>query len=199
MSKKTLPSTASNPFKQADKAANPAGAKPKKMLRRSVSSSANSYTPSYRPATRSHTFLASKQPGATSAKEIMLHWCQVMTKGYPHVEVKNFGSSWADGMAFCALIHHFYPDAFDFSTLKPENRRANFELAFKTAEELGNVAPLLEMEDLLRTKVPDWKCIFTQIQLYYRRFQLEQGANANKPPVGLHPSAPPPNPEGSST
>lgn len=51
-----------------------------------------------------------------------------------HVEVKNFGSSWADGMAFCALIHHFYPDAFDFSTLKPENRRANFELAFKTAE-----------------------------------------------------------------
>ncbi|KAL5965745.1 Smoothelin-like protein 1 [Taenia solium] len=169
------------------------------MLRRNVSSLSTLHAPSYQTVARSRTFTTSKRPGAASAKEIMLHWCQVMTKGYPHVEVKNFGSSWADGMAFCALIHHFYPDAFDFSTLKPENRRANFELAFKTAEELGNVAPLLDVEDLLRTKVPDWKCIFTQIQLYYRRFQLEQGTKANKPPVGLHPSAPPPASEGSST
>ncbi|VUZ54506.1 unnamed protein product [Hymenolepis diminuta] len=169
MSKKTTPSMKSNPFKQADKAAHPGGVTP--------------------------NFAAGKRPGATganSAKEIMLHWCQAITRGYPHVDVKNFGSSWADGMAFCALIHHFYPDAFDFSTLKPENRRANFDLAFKTAEELGNVAPLLDTEDMLRMKVPDWKCIFTQIQLYYRRFQLEQGKNANKPPVGLIPSAPPP-------
>ncbi|KAL5109456.1 Smoothelin [Taenia crassiceps] len=146
------------------------------MLRRNVSSLSTLYAPSYQPVARSHTFAASKRPGAASAKEIMLHWCQVMTKGYPQVEVKNFGSSWADGMAFCALIHHFYPDAFDFSTLKPENRRANFELAFKTAEELGNVASLLDIEDLLRTK----------------------GTKANKPPVGLHPSAPPPTSEGSS-
>ena len=57
--------------------------------------------------------------------------------------------------------------------------------------ELGNVAPLLDTEDLLKMKVPDWKCIFTQIQLYYRRFQLEQGRGAAKPPVGLIPCAPP--------
>ena len=37
-------------------------------------------------------------------------------------------------MAFCALIHHFYPDAFDFDKLNPKNRRYNFDLAFKTAE-----------------------------------------------------------------
>uniref|UniRef100_A0A5K3FV07 Calponin-homology (CH) domain-containing protein n=1 Tax=Mesocestoides corti TaxID=53468 RepID=A0A5K3FV07_MESCO len=69
--------------------------------------------------TRNYSFLGAKRPGAgatASPKEIMLHWCQAMTKGYPNVDVKNFGSSWADGLAFCALIHHFYPDAFDFST-----------------------------------------------------------------------------------
>jgi hypothetical protein len=37
-------------------------------------------------------------------------------------------------MAFCALIHHFYPDSFDFKELDPKNRRRNFEIAFTTAE-----------------------------------------------------------------
>ena len=51
-----------------------------------------------------------------------------------NVKVENFSTSWNDGMAFCALIHHFYPDAFDFEKLNPKNRRYNFDLAFKTAE-----------------------------------------------------------------
>jgi hypothetical protein len=50
------------------------------------------------------------------------------------VRIENFSTSWNDGMAFCALIHHFYPDAFDFDQLEPSNKSYNFELAFKTAE-----------------------------------------------------------------
>lgn len=50
------------------------------------------------------------------------------------VMIENFSSSWCDGMAFCALIHHFFPDAFDFSSLNPKERKKNFTLAFKTAE-----------------------------------------------------------------
>jgi hypothetical protein len=51
-----------------------------------------------------------------------------------HVDITNFSTSWNDGMAFCALIHHFRPDAFDYSKLDPRNRRQNFELAFDVAE-----------------------------------------------------------------
>lgn len=51
-----------------------------------------------------------------------------------NVDIQNFSSSWSDGMAFCALVHNFFPDAFDYSTLSPSNRRQNFEVAFKTAE-----------------------------------------------------------------
>lgn len=51
-----------------------------------------------------------------------------------NVQIENFSSSWNDGMAFCALIHHFYPDAFDFNQLEPKNKKHNFTLAFKTAE-----------------------------------------------------------------
>lgn len=51
-----------------------------------------------------------------------------------NVKLENFSTSWADGLAFCALVHHFLPDAFDYSKLSPEKRRHNFTLAFKIAE-----------------------------------------------------------------
>ena len=66
-----------------------------------------------------------------SIGSIVLDWVQEMIKDYP-VEVTNFSSSWNNGMAFCALIHHFSPESFDFSELKPENKRHNFDLAFDT-------------------------------------------------------------------
>ncbi|RWS20307.1 smoothelin-like protein [Leptotrombidium deliense] len=71
---------------------------------------------------------------ATDIKEVLLRWCKSKTSENPNVAITNFSSSWADGLAFCALIHHFYPDAFDFKALDAKNRRKNFEHAFKTAE-----------------------------------------------------------------
>ena len=66
-----------------------------------------------------------------SISNIVIDWVQEMVKDYP-VEVTNFSTSWKDGMAFCALIHKFNPDEFDFNELSPENRRHNFDLAFNT-------------------------------------------------------------------
>ncbi len=37
-------------------------------------------------------------------------------------------------MAFCALVHHFVPETFDYNRLNPKNRKGNFDLAFKIAE-----------------------------------------------------------------
>lgn len=51
-----------------------------------------------------------------------------------HVDIQNFSSSWSNGMAFCALVHNFFPEAFDYSSLSPSNRRQNFEVAFSNAE-----------------------------------------------------------------
>lgn len=51
-----------------------------------------------------------------------------------HVDIQNFSSSWSNGMAFCALVHNFFPEAFDYSSLSPTNRRQNFEVAFSAAE-----------------------------------------------------------------
>ncbi|KAK7804162.1 hypothetical protein U0070_022470 [Myodes glareolus] len=71
---------------------------------------------------------------ASSIKQILLEWCRSKTVGYQHVDLQNFSSSWSDGMAFCALVHSFFPDAFDYNALSPTQRQKNFELAFTMAE-----------------------------------------------------------------
>ncbi|XP_007519631.1 smoothelin-like protein 1 isoform X2 [Erinaceus europaeus] len=101
-------------------------------------------------------------------KSMLLEWCRAMTRNYEHVDIQNFSSSWSSGMAFCALIHKFFPDAFDYVALDPKQRRHNFTLAFSTAEKLADCAQLLEVDDMVRLSVPDSKCVYTYIQELYR-------------------------------
>ena len=85
----------------------------------------------------------------SGAKEMILMWVQARIKDYPvrithtmmmtthlifQIPMTNFSTCWNDGLAFCALIHVFYPDNFDWFSLKKENRRHNFTLAFEKAE-----------------------------------------------------------------
>ncbi|KAI6068278.1 Smoothelin-like protein 1 isoform X1 [Aix galericulata] len=106
--------------------------------------------------------------GAGSVKAMLLEWCRARTRGYQHVDIQNFTGSWGSGLAFCALIHSFFPDAFDYGSLQPQDRRHNFTLAFATAEARADCAPLLDVEDMLRLAVPDAKCIYTYVQELYR-------------------------------
>ncbi|XP_040099638.1 smoothelin-like protein 2 isoform X2 [Oryx dammah] len=112
---------------------------------------------------------------ASSIKQILLEWCRSKTLGYQHVDLQNFSSSWSDGMAFCALVHSFFPDAFDYNALSPTQRRQNFELAFTMAENLANCERLIEVEDMMvMGRKPDPMCVFTYVQSLYnhlRRFE----------------------------
>lgn len=115
-------------------------------------------------------FRNTKAAGAAigGVKSMLLEWCRAMTRKYEHVDVQNFSSSWSSGMAFCALIHKFFPDAFDYAALDPAARRHNFTLAFSTAEKLADCAQLLDVDDMVRLAVPDSKCVYTYIQELYR-------------------------------
>ncbi|XP_029770351.1 smoothelin-like protein 1 isoform X2 [Suricata suricatta] len=115
-------------------------------------------------------FRNTKAAGAAigGVKNMLLEWCRAMTRNYEHVDIQNFSSSWSSGMAFCALIHKFFPDAFDYAALEPTQRRHNFTLAFSTAEKLADCAQLLEVDDMVRLAVPDSKCVYTYIQELYR-------------------------------
>ncbi|XP_062268218.1 smoothelin [Platichthys flesus] len=111
---------------------------------------------------------AAAVPNAKNVKQMLLDWCRAKTEPYEGVKIQNFSSSWKDGIAFCALVHRFFPDAFEYSILNPNKPRENFQLAFDTAERLAGCPPLLDPDDLVRMKEPDWKCVYTYIQEFYR-------------------------------
>ncbi|CAG5923362.1 unnamed protein product [Menidia menidia] len=107
-------------------------------------------------------------PNANSIKQMLLDWCRAKTRMYEHVDIQNFSSSWSNGMAFCALVHSFFPDAFDYDSLSPSNRRHNFEVAFSAAEKLVDCPQLLDVDDMVKMREPDWKCVYTYLQEFYR-------------------------------
>ncbi|XP_040859708.1 smoothelin isoform X2 [Ochotona curzoniae] len=114
-------------------------------------------------------------PNANSIKQMLLDWCRAKTRGYEHVDIQNFSSSWSDGMAFCALVHNFFPEAFDYAQLSPQNRRQNFEVAFSSAEMLVDCVPLVEVEDMMiMGKKPDPKCVFTYVQSLYNHLRRHE-------------------------
>ncbi|KAM9338424.1 smoothelin [Symphorus nematophorus] len=113
-------------------------------------------------------------PNAKNVKQMLLDWCRAKTEPYEGVDIQNFSSSWKDGIAFCALVHRFFPDAFEYSILNPNKPRDNFQLAFSTAERLAGCPALLDPDDLVRMKEPDWKCVYTYIQEFYRSL-VEKG------------------------
>jgi len=122
--------------------------------------------------------LGIKRPSASSGgikmmspqMEAILIWCQCRTRNYD-IKIENFTSSWANGVAFCALIHYFFPQAFDFAKINGANRRQNYELAFKTGERYAGIPDFLtadDMEAMVTDNRLDPKMIFSYVQEVYR-------------------------------
>merc|ERR1711953_55874 len=109
--------------------------------------------------------------GMSPQMEAILIWCQCRTREYERVKITNFTNSWSDGLAFCALIHHFFPQAFDFEKLSKDNRKQNFELAFQTGERLAGIPDFLTADDMMgmvEDNRIDPKMVFSYVQEVYR-------------------------------
>lgn len=106
--------------------------------------------------------------------EAILIWCQCRVRNYKvkyGVKIENFTSDWASGVAFCALIHNFFPQSFDFAKIDAANRRQNYEIAFKTGERYAGIPDFLtaeDMEAMVRDSRVDPKMIFSYVQEVYR-------------------------------
>ncbi|GFN77852.1 spectrin beta chain, erythrocytic [Plakobranchus ocellatus] len=84
--------------------------------------------------------------GQTNLERTLLNWCQLSTKGYEKVEISNFTTSWRDGLAFNALIHHYRPDLFNYKELLEKDSLYNLNHAFDVASYRLGIDKLLDAE-----------------------------------------------------
>lgn len=106
-----------------------------------------------------------------SKRNSLLRWCQNRTQGYKNIDITNFSSSWADGLAFCAVYHTYLPSHIPYSTLSPDNKKENLSLAFKTGEDIG-IVQALTVEEMLRAGGPDWQRVLSYVESMYRHFEM---------------------------
>ncbi|XP_021528728.2 EH domain-binding protein 1-like protein 1 isoform X3 [Aotus nancymaae] len=137
-------------------------------------------------------------PTLVSSSQSLLEWCQEVTTGYRGVRITNFTTSWRNGLAFCAILHRFYPDKIDYASLDPLNIKQNNKQAFDGFAALG-VSRLLEPADMVLLSVPDKLIVMTylcQIRAFctgqeLQLVQLEGGGGAGTYRVGsAQPSSP---------
>ena len=94
--------------------------------------------------------LLRKTPTKTS--DDLLDWSKEILSKYSNVKVTNFTTSWRNGLAFCALIHSFYPDLVQYDTLIAQDIKQNCKIAFEAGEKLG-IPRVIEPESMVSNSV----------------------------------------------
>ncbi|XP_046876091.1 proline-rich protein 36 isoform X10 [Hypomesus transpacificus] len=97
-----------------------------------------------------------------SSSQSLLQWCQEVTQGHRGVKVTNFSTSWRNGLAFCAILHHFHPKLIEFEKLDPHDIKFNNRKAFDGFAGLG-ISRLLEPSDMVLLSVPDRLIVMTYL------------------------------------
>uniref|UniRef100_A0A3Q3A3U6 EH domain-binding protein 1 n=1 Tax=Kryptolebias marmoratus TaxID=37003 RepID=A0A3Q3A3U6_KRYMA len=130
-----------------------------------------------------------------NSSQSLLQWCQSIANKYNGVKVTNFSTSWRNGLAFCAILHHFHPDKINFDQLEPHEIKLNNKKAFDGFESLG-VSRLLEPSDMVLLSVPDRLIVMTylsQIRSHFTNQELsvlQIEHNSSQTSYGLAPADP---------
>lgn len=84
------------------------------------------------------------------------------------IEVKDFGASWRDGIAFLAIIDAIKKNLVNIAELKKASNRARLETAFDVAESELGIPKILDPVDVDVPK-PDEKSIMTYVAQFLHR------------------------------
>uniref|UniRef100_A0A2K5EMF4 [F-actin]-monooxygenase MICAL1 n=1 Tax=Aotus nancymaae TaxID=37293 RepID=A0A2K5EMF4_AOTNA len=92
--------------------------------------------------------------GSAGTQEELLRWCQEQTAGYPGVHVTDLSSSWADGLALCALVHRLQPALLEPSELQGLEALEATAWAIKMAEHELGITPVVSAQAVVAGSDP---------------------------------------------
>ncbi|KAM8946356.1 EH domain-binding protein 1 isoform 2-T2 [Pelodytes ibericus] len=129
-----------------------------------------------------------RQPNASQS---LLVWCKEVTKTYRGVKITNFTTSWRNGLAFCAILHHFRPDLIDYKSLNPQDIKENNKKAYDGFANIG-ISRLLEPSDMVLLAIPDKLTVMTYLYQIRAHFsgqelnvvQIEENSSKSTYKVG---------------
>ncbi|XP_026174486.1 dystrophin isoform X2 [Mastacembelus armatus] len=98
----------------------------------------------------------------TNSEKILLSWVRQCTRSYPEVNVLNFTTSWADGLALNGILHHFRPNAFNWDQVVRLGPVERLDHAFTVAKDQLAIERLLDPEDVA-VQLPDKKSILMYV------------------------------------
>ncbi|KAM7395346.1 hypothetical protein PAMA_006892 [Pampus argenteus] len=98
----------------------------------------------------------------TNSEKILLSWVRQCTRSYPEVNVLNFTTSWADGLALNGILHHFRPNAFSWDQVVQLSPVERLDHAFTVAKDELAIERLLDSEDVA-VQLPDKKSIIMYV------------------------------------
>ncbi|XP_059471698.1 dystrophin, isoforms A/C/F/G/H isoform X9 [Neocloeon triangulifer] len=124
----------------------------------------------------------------TNLEKTLLAWCRQHTKDYD-LDIRNFTTSWSDGLAFTAILHKHRPHLFNFENVKSMHQNARLEHAFKLAQSELGIERLLDPEDV-NTAVPDKKSIMMYVMCLFQSLPHSEMQAANLEQDLLSPSSP---------
>jgi len=100
------------------------------------------------------------------SEDELLRWCNENIANFNLIDIKNFTTSWSNGLAFAALIANWRPDVLDWKSISPNEHIQTIMVAFAGIEKVG-IETLLDADHLNET---DKKSIMRQISLIQRHF-----------------------------
>ncbi|XP_078260821.1 utrophin-like isoform X4 [Rhinoraja longicauda] len=98
----------------------------------------------------------------TNSEKILLSWVRQSTQSYKQVNVLNFTKSWADGLAFNAILHRHKPGLFSWDKVTRMSVVERLEHAFSAARKHLGIEKLLDPEDIA-VSLPDKKSIIMYV------------------------------------
>lgn len=102
-------------------------------------------------------------------KKSLLSWVSKAMPSNLGIEIKDFGPSWRDGMAFMGLINAIDGNLIDIDHYRNASNKHRLDTSFNVAENQLGIPRLLDPDDVDLAK-PDEKSVMTYVAQFLHKY-----------------------------